>query len=405
MDNKHNLNTLRERECILFSTADWDAPYWTNKQHTARLLSQKGWRVLYVESVGLRTPNLASGRDLKRLAHRFLRGVGSLLLGPRQVEKKLWILSPLAIPKAHDQSLIRSFNQGVLRWVISRFMKKEHISQPLIWTYHPFILEAIKDLRHGPLIYHCVDDLSTIPGVDGSAVQREERKLLSRCSIVFTTSEPLKNRCKIINSNTFFFPNVVDLEHFGKAQDQETIPEILKKIPEPRLVYHGLLSDYKVDFQLLLDVARNHPEWQLIFIGEEREGQSNPLVQELKSLPNVHFLGYLNYESLPDYLRGMSVGLLPTQINDYTRFMFPMKYFEYLAAGLPVVSTPLEFTRSCDAGLISADGSMEFIAAIKKQLQRGRLTREESVSFVGPHTWKARMDQMIQIIESVIKSE
>jgi glycosyltransferase involved in cell wall biosynthesis len=384
-------------DCLLFATADWDTPYWTNKQHTAAHLARAGWRVLYVESIGLRAPRVGSGTDLARLARRLWRG----LRGPRQADSRLWVFSPLVIPFRHDHPAIRWLNQFLLGATLRRFMKRHRFDRPLVWTYHPYVLDLLDQLQAepatatGPLVYHCVDDLSAIPGIDAEAFNREERRLLGRADHVFTTSAALQAKCAAHHPRVLDFPNVVDLDHFGQARSPGPLPAELQVIPSPRLAYVGALSDFKVDFPLLERVARSHPQWQVVLIGEEREGQADPRLASLAQLPNVHRLGHRPYQRLPDYLRGMDVGLLPTRINDYTRSMFPMKYFEYLAAGIPVVSTPLEFTRRHTQGLAIGADAGDFAQAIDAQLRRGRLTDQEVDAFVGENTWSRRLDKML----------
>lgn len=382
-------------DCVLFSTADWDEPYWTNKQHTARVLAQNGWRVLYVESVGLRSPKVASGKDWKRIWRRLWQGLRSNFIAPPHRAPNVWVLSPLMIPAKHHAPLVRRFNQSLLRRSVERFVRRHSFDRPIVWSYHPFMLGAVRDLERGALVYHCVDDLAAIPGVDVPAFNRAEQELLGRCDAVFTTSAALRDKCAVFNANSHYFSNVVDSAHFGRAMEAVPLPPEVAAIDGPRLVYHGVLSDFKVDFGLVLSAAQARPDWQWIFIGEEREGQRSELVAKLKRLKNVHFLGYRRYEALPDYLRGMDVGLLPTLLNDYTRSMFPMKYFEYVAAGLPVVSTPLDFTREQRAALEVGETPERFVAAIERHLRRGKLTAEQSQAGVGENTWEARTVKML----------
>lgn len=388
---------LAPGHCLLFATADWDTPYWTNKQHTADHLAKAGWQVLYVESIGLRAPKVGSGTDWARIARRLWRG----LRGPRHVAPGIWVYSPLVIPFRHDHPWIRSLNRGLLSHSLRRFIRSHRFVRPLVWTYHPFVLDLLKDLdadaatSTGPLVYHCVDDLSAIPGIDAKAFNAEEVRLLEKADHVFTTSAALHAKCAAHHTRVHDFPNVVDLDHFGQARSPGALPAELLAIPSPRLAYVGALSDFKVDFPLLEQVARAHPKWQVVLIGEEREGQADPLLASLAQLPNVHRLGHRPYQRLPDYLRGMDVGLLPTRINDYTRSMFPMKYFEYLAAGIPVVSTPLDFTRRHTHGLAIGADADGFAEAIATQLQRGRLTDEEVGAYVGENTWSHRLNKML----------
>lgn len=388
---------LPAQDCVLFSTADWDEPYWTNKQHMASILAARGWRILYVESVGFRSPKVGSGRDWSRLWRRLWRGVQSLVLGPPQRAGNIWVLSPLMVPAGHHLPFVRSLNQALLRFSVNRFARAHRCDKPVVWTYHPYMLAAIATLPRGPLVYHCVDDIAAIPGVDVEAFRNAQHDLLGRCEAVFTTAQSLQDVCQPFNPNTHFFGNVVDEAHFGAARADGPLPAELAAIDEPRLVYHGVLSDFKVDLPLLLQTAHARPQWQWVIIGGEREGQRSDLLAQLKRLPNVHLLGYRPYRELPQYLRGMRVGVLPTLINEYTHSMFPMKFYEYLAAGLPVVSTPLDFASEPRAGLEVGGNAEAFIAAIEKQLARGKLSADEACAAVGENTWEARLDKMLAI--------
>ena len=388
------------QSCILFATADWDEPYWTNKQHCAKSLAELGTRVLYVESVGLRSPKAGSAKDWGRLWNRLRKGISSLLLGARERSPGIFVLSPLLVPAGHRYALTRALNRWLLRAAIVRSTSSRDFVLPLIWTYHPFMLDVIEGMETGPVLYHCVDDLAAVPGVDAPAFRAAEAKLLKRADVVFVTAPALAEHCKQYNPNTHFLPNVVDAEHFGKALEPGPIPADLACIPEPRLCYHGVLSDFKIDFQLLVDAARQKPEWSWVFIGEEREGQKSPLVAELAKLPNVHFLGYRPYAVLPDYLRGMQVGLLPSLINDYTRGMFPMKYFEYLGSGLPVVSTPLAFTATQPLYVGIGVDPAAYVVAILGQLKSGRLDSNQAKDCVSENTWKKRTSAMLNELKA-----
>lgn len=381
------------RDVVLLSTADWHAPYWTNKQHMARQLALSGRRVLYVESIGLRTPR-ANAKDVRRLWLRLKRGLAPV----REVERGVWLLSPLALPFKQHWRSIRALNQGLLALRIRWAMRSIGMRRPLVWTYHPFMLQALAMLAHRGLVYHCVDDLAAVPGIAAEPLRAEERRLLPICNAVFVTSVRLLEQCQPYNPRTWYLPNVVDAEHFGTALHPGPIPPDLARIPEPRLAYIGSLSDYKVDFKLLRNTASEHPEWQWVLIGDEREGQHDPWLADMRKLPNVHILGHRDYAQLPDYLRGIALGLLPTLVNEYTRAMFPMKYFEYLAAGRRVVSTPLEFTRQQSAALEIGASPGEFARAIQISLARGPLTEVEAAAMVGDNTWQSRLARMLHLL-------
>jgi hypothetical protein len=388
-------------DVVLFATADWDEPYWTNKQHTAKTFAQLGWRVCYVESVGLRGPKMGSGKDWKRLWRRLWRGLRSLALGPRKAEQNIWIFSPLAIPGAHGKRWLGRLNTALVRWPLQRFLRARQWSKPLIWTYHPFMLELLGGVDCGKVVYHCVDDLGAVPMIDCAAVNAAEQKLLKQCDAVFVTNENLLGKCQPFNSNTHFFPNVVDFEHFSKSRKKGPLPADLAAIPEPRIVYMGVLSDFKVDFKLIYDVALARPDWHWVIIGTEREGQKSEWVPRLKALPNIHFLGCKAYQDLPVYLAGCQVATLPTLCNDYTRSMFPMKFFEYIAVGLRVVTTPLPFTSVylCD-GIETAADTLVFQEKLQVSLNQGRLNQNQSGTLVGQNTWHERLRANLELLST-----
>lgn len=380
---------------IIFATADWDEPYWTNKQHTAKSFSELGHKVLYIESVGLRAPKVGSKKDLFRILNRLKSGVSTVIFGARNGGENIWILSPLLIPAAHRYPLIKKINTLLLQWLIKRHCHKYCFDERIIWTYHPYIIETIEQLPYKKIIYHCVDDLSAIPGIDKEYYLQQEKRLLILADKVYATTESLKARCGEYQRNTEYLSNVVDFEHFSKAFDKPSIPDDIKKIPSPRAIYHGVLSDFKVDFDLLLQVAESNPEISFVILGDEREGQQSPSFSALKALRNVYALGYRSYNILPNYLAYMDVALLPSLINAYTNYMFPMKYYEYLAAGLPVVSTALRFTESVSDGISVAHSQCEFSSCIKTAIQNGRLTRSQAFEYVGENTWRERTRKML----------
>ena len=389
-------------DVVLFSTADWATRYWTNKQHMATALARRGSRVLYVETTGIRQVRLSDRRDLRRLVRRLVSGLGTFVAGPSPVAANIWRLSPLALPWGRSHAIVRRLNTALLSWSVARFVRRHRFDRPQVWTYHPFMLTAIADLPIGPLIYHNVDDISAVPGVDARAFRSAEIDLLKRSDVVFVTARTLEERSRRDNRNVHFFPNVADAGHFGTAFSA-TEPADLRDIPHPRLGYHGVLSDTKIDAGLLHTLAIRHPDWHIVLIGDEREGQPPEQFGPLRALPNVHFLGGRDYAQLPAYLGGFDVGLLPLARNAYTASMYPMKLFEYLAAGVPVVSTDLPFVHDAGSAVAIAADADSFIDRVAQQLARGRLSPAEAQAAIGDNTWDRRLDKMLAIVAELGK--
>ena len=257
------------------------------------------------------------------------------------------------------------------------------------------MLRVAKELNPRALVYHCVDNVGALPGVDGIAFDKAERELLACADQIFATSPALRDRCiAVAPTRTEYFGNVADIDHFAAARQAGSIPADLAAIPRPRLAYIGILSDFKTDFELIEYAVRKRPDWHYVFIGNERQGQINEAIARLKNRPNVHLLGWKPYAQLPSYLRGIDVALLPQLINDYTRAMFPLKYFEYLAAGRPVVATPLPALAEFTALHRVADGPSSFIDAIASAISAPVVVPIDH-PILQSHSWEARLDAML----------
>jgi glycosyltransferase involved in cell wall biosynthesis len=273
------------------------------------------------------------------------------------------------------------------------------IKPEILWTYSPMTTELYNVDSYKKLVYHAVDDIKEQPGMPAEVIESAEEHLSKRADIIFTTAPKLQDLHSRHNPNTHFFPNVADFDHFHKALEPGTItPEDIAAIPSPRIGFIGAISGYKVDFDLLAAMAKARPGWSIVLIGEVGEGDPFTDVSALRHLPNIHFLGGKSYTTLPAYLKGMDVAILPSRLNNYTRSMFPMKFFEYLAAGRPVVATDLP-ALSCyrDVAALCAD-EKSFIHAVAEALSGRACPLERRLDAAREQTYKSRTDKMLALL-------
>lgn len=393
-------------DITLLATADWDHPLWTNKQHVACSLVDLGHRVLYVDSLGLRPPRSAprgpravqASSDRGRIWRRLRHG----LRPPRQVRPGLWVWSPLVLPGAQRGVSLRC-NQLILGLGLALWRRWLGLAADWLWTYNPMTLTVLDPGPWRRLVYHCVDAIQAQPGMPADAIERCEQSLCRRADLVFVTSPGLQQRLAPLNPETHCFPNVADGDHFARAMDPALpLPSDLTPIPPPRLGFVGAISAYKLDLALLQQLASAHPGWSLVLIGPVGEGDPDTDVTALLGLANVHLLGPKPYGSLPAYLKGFDLGLLPLRLNPYTQAMFPMKFFEYLAAGLPVVATRIRALQDYErAALLCKPDAAAFTAAIEKALAGQGPRLSERLALAAGHTYASRTRRMLELLHRI----
>ena len=390
---------MSSRDIVLLSTADWDNPFWTNKQHVAVELARSGHRVLYIDSLGLRRPS-ASARDLMRIAKRLYKAARP----PRKVRDNLWVWSPIVLPW-HGNAFVRRVNRLLLNTGLWLSLRLLGMRREWLWTYNPLTTKFFDLSTFNYCIYHCVDEIKAQPGMPVETLEEAEKKLAKHVNIIFTTSPQLTTTRSIWNPNTHYLPNVSDYNHFSSAQAQTTnVPLDLKKIPSPRIGFIGAISGYKVDFPLIRLIAQTHPEWSIVLIGDVGEGDPWTDSSKLKGLPNIHLLGPRPYGVLPAYLKGLDVALLPNNVNEYTDSMFPMKFFEYLAAGKPVVSVNLKAIQDFSHVVSIAHTADQFIFAIEEALVGNGPSLQKRLETAKLYTYEARTKKMLSIIKKEISA-
>lgn len=380
---------LKGEDILCISTADWDnINGWTNKQHIMSRLS-KANRILYIESLGLRQPTIKK-KDILRI----LKRLKDWFKGARRINENLFVYSPIILP-VHKIKVVQKINHLILWLTLKLLLKRLRFKNPILWTYSPASFSLIGRLNEKLTVYHCVDELSATPRIPISILKMEE-ELLKKADLVFATSKSLYERKKVFNPNTYYMPNVADVAHFMK---ELPTPEDIT-VKHPIIGFIGTLVAYKLDLELIKYIARAHPEWSVVLIGEIAEGEDKDKISGLKGIHNIFMLGGRRYEVLPGYVKTFDVCILPSRINEYTQNMFPMKFFEYLATGKPIVLTELLAVSEYGDLCYIAKNKKEFIRYIEQALLENDVQlSKRRIAVAKENTWEVRIDQMSKLIE------
>ena len=267
------------------------------------------------------------------------------------------------------------------RPLLDQVMREFSVRDPLLWYYTPHALLFSGHLP-GSAVYDCMDELSAFAGAD-PALPDLERRLMQRASLVFTGGQSLYEAKRDHHPSVHAFPSGVDVAHFLPARAGLPDPGDQQPVPHPRIGFYGVL-DERLDRGLLAAVADLRPDTHFILVGPTAKID----LHELPRRPNLHYLGNKRYAELPAYVGNWDAAMMPFALNEATRFISPTKTPEYLAAGRPVVSTPVvdvvrqygaipgvtvavtaaEFAAATDAALAQAAGPKEWLPAVDRAL-------------------------------------
>ncbi|MFQ5853049.1 MAG: glycosyltransferase [Candidatus Binatia bacterium] len=335
---------------------DWNRHPGSAQDIMERLSSTR--KVLWIDSLGLRRPRLTL-EDAKRIITK----ITNWIKGAKHEGDTLVVYTPLVLP-FYGSRTARKINAIILRMAITRLIRKNDASQPVLWISCPAAEGVVGSLGEVKSIYYCADEHSVFPGLSKETVTALEHSLLRKVDLVIVTSKNLYDKKVVFNRNTYFIPHGVDFDHFSRASKPETIvPSEIDRIRKPIVGFYGLIQDL-IDFELIRSVAETRADWSFVMIG--------PLQFDagvLPALPNVHFVGRRDREELPNYVKGFDVCMIPYKLVDRTIYANPLKLRQYLASGKPIVSTPLPEVKKYDGLVKIAKNDEEFIAHVEYLLR------------------------------------
>lgn len=378
-----------QRLMLAISAAEWDGIN-HRPHHFMRRFAAGGWTVLYVE------PPSTLISPIKN--RHFLVRWRNWLAGLRKVGENLYLLAPPPVlPFGSKYRLVNKINQGLIARTIKRAMKQLRYSGVDIYSFLPSAVDLLPKIKYDKLIYDCVDDHGAFTGlIDPDLVSRMERELMAKAHVSFATARQLYEDRREWSGNFHIISNGAEFEHFAGGGGE--VPEELREVKHPVAGFVGGISDW-VDVDLIAAAAGHLAEVTFVLVGPVLTD-----VRALEGLENVKLLGARPYKSLPDYVRLFDVCLIPFKINKLTESVNPIKMFEYLSAGKPVVSTPLPEVTAYGDVVAIARGEEETVAAIRQALApeaqaedvvrcRQQVARDNS--------WDARWEKAAGLIKSI----
>lgn len=371
---------------------------WFSKQHIASRLAKKS-KVIYVNP----PINLFSFfKDARRLKYLFnpliLKADNLLVVTPisflpfyrlRKYKAEAYCIYR-AVKKVISRVSTRTSSRASPRASRAQFAKI------VLWINSPRFVKLISKFNENLSVYHASDDYSKLPSKMKQATKKAEYETLKRIDLVFAVSKKLVQKYKNFSEKVQLMPNGVDLTHYTKFKK---VPE-LEKIKKPIIGYIGSIN-FRLDIDLIEEISRNFKNASLVFIGSKRDFMANKDWKRLKRLSNVVFLGQKQVSILPSYIKYFDAGIVPYQVNRFNKASNPLKALEYIAAGVPVVSTNISSLENYK-GVFITKTSKDFVNRLRYLLQGKEFIKDfdkqSLIDFARKNSWDERVSEIQTIM-------
>jgi len=385
---------IKNLDIVCFGGRRWNVQPGT-QEHVLKRLAREN-RVLYVEAY----KNIFSAlADPARRSSAL-----DWTVTPERSPDGLYLWAPPPVlPLARKLVVPDLINKTVVLRALKRVLKQLGFTCPILWFYSLRYSFAASRLESSAIIYHCVDAHYADAGdaVEREELLRREKQLAESADIVICTARSLYQRLVGWNRESYYIPNGAEVERFTPTVlERVAIAQELTGIKRPVLGYCGIINrDFDVD--LIRCLAEQRPSWSIALIGRVTEIDTE--IAHLRTLPNVHFLGMQPHSRIPSFVKGFDICLLPYKVNEMTRSIYPLKFFEYLATGKPVVSTRLpELEEFSDLIYFTRDGE-QFLSRVEAGLaESDQQLSGRRVAVALANGWDKRMEQIGALVSTGI---
>ncbi len=393
---------------ICFAGALYDQASWTNRQHIMARLANKH-PVLYIEPrvwiVRYIFQHLLQPKTLAKFLMR--------LFGYEKKHDNLYIKSQWNIlPWSREIKAISRLNHALNKHAVLGIAEKLGFlhANTVLWLYDTEAAEYLPAFKNATVIYDCVDNHAAQAGVNRNAqrVHTEERTILKRADLVTVTSKQLLKMKRKHAKNIRLVLNAGDVELYTQEISKESkaiAKQAMKNIAHPILGSVGALDSYKYDFDLLIQSATKHPTWNFVFVGSPIVDRKNKALKTLTKLPNIHMIGSIPREHVPAYVEYFDICLIPYKNNDYNAASFPLKFWEFMATGKPIIASGVPGLVEYNEYIGYANNEKEFAALVEQQLAASIGTGDARKKLAYKHGYNQRVKELEKLLIDATKQK
>jgi len=293
---------------------------------------------------------------------------------------------------------------------VRRLIKNFGFRGTVLFIWNPRFVDLVGSFGETITCYYVDDEFASYAGqteTQRKHILEREDVLLRKSDVVFANGPALlslKNRY----GNVISVPMAADFKHYSKSRLPETrVPSDLEVIPHPRIGYIGNVND-KVDLRLLLELATARSDWSIVLIGPAgvRTPESKRDLERLRSLPNVHLLGFRPRDLLPNYLKGLDVCTMCYRTDGWAYYVYPLKLHEYLASGKPVIGASLLSLKDFEGVIRIARTTQEWLDHIRQALEDNDSAGAQArVQVAFDNRLEVRVQSITQVLERKLKEK
>ena len=384
-----------KNDIIIFGSCDWGTN-WQTQQRLATSLSKHS-RVLFIENTGVRSFKV---KDFNRVKQRINNWLDSDY-GFKQINDKLNIFHPIFLPFQYSK-IFTKINELIMGRMLNSWLKTYKFNSPIIISFlaTPLVQEIIDKVYSSSVIYYCANDNSA-QHLGDSKFEVNERIFENKVDAVFVTSEKLKERALSNNKKVFKFSSAVELSKINKNFDNENLD--IDKINKPIVGFVGSITN-NLDQDLIFQACTKNQDINFVFIGSDKEFGQN--INQIKKLKNCFFLGKKNHDQIFKYINRFDLGIIPYKINQFTNAVYPAKLNEYLAMGVPVLSTNIfeikKYNEENDDVVFVSKDKNDFSEKIQKIVtSQIEIKKEKIISAANKNSWENRYKELSRVLNEI----
>jgi len=348
--------------------------------------------VLWFNAIGHREPSWSDlGRASQKVFSYMRRGQRGPAASTFRLPPPREVIQPRVLPW-HSNRAVSAFNRAILKRAVRSAVARAGLREFVLVTGTPPSAPIVGECGEDASIYLCMDDFLVLPGTTPSMLAPLEQELLRRVDAVVATAQRLVEKKVAASGRGYHLPQGVNYEHFAPRRP---VPAELANLPRPLIGFAGGVGP-AVDVATLHALSKAVGRGSVVLVG--------PVTLPMAQLdaPNIHVLGPRPYAELPAFVQAFDVGIIPYIEDDWTRAVDPLKLLEYLAAGIPVVATPLpEVRKYADAVIQAPLGDAFALAVLRNLTSSGSLRGAAAQQFAMNHSWEHRAERFLEIVDEV----